>query len=115
MDGAVNTHTQQMLGFEFDSAQEPFSVLTSVAAIGTVIFQLSQSALDVDSGSQLQIYTASICSFGLILVAVTFFFDFRYNEAQNTVVMNDCRRRILAARMLKRDKVEVENIVLKVS
>ena len=38
MDGAVNTHTQQILGFEFDTSQDPFSVFTSVQAIGTVIF-----------------------------------------------------------------------------
>ena len=41
MDGAVNTHTQQMLGFEFETSQDPFSVFTSIQAIGTVIFQLS--------------------------------------------------------------------------
>ena len=46
MDGAINTHTQQMLGFEFDTSQDPFSVFTSVQAIGTVIFQLSQAAID---------------------------------------------------------------------
>ena len=38
MDGAVNTHTQQLLGFEFDTSCDPFSVFTSVQAIGTVIF-----------------------------------------------------------------------------
>lgn len=38
MDGAVNTHTQQILGFEFDTSQDPFSVFTSVQAVGTVIF-----------------------------------------------------------------------------
>ena len=38
MDGAVNTHTQQILGFEFDTSQDPFSVFTSVQAIGTVVF-----------------------------------------------------------------------------
>jgi len=30
MDGAVNTHTQQLLGFEFETSQDPFSVFTSV-------------------------------------------------------------------------------------
>ena len=53
MDGAVNTHTQQLLGFEFDTSCDPFSVFTSVQAIGTVIFQLSQSAIDTDSESSL--------------------------------------------------------------
>lgn len=41
MDGALNTHTQQLLGFEFATSQDPFSVFTSVQAVGTVIFQLS--------------------------------------------------------------------------
>ena len=80
MDGAVNTHTQQILGFEFDTSQDPFSVFTSVQAIGTVIFQLSQSALDTDSAGSLQLYTAIVCPMGLILMAVTFFFDFKYAE-----------------------------------
>ena len=30
MDGAVNTHTTQILGFEFDTACDPFSVFTFV-------------------------------------------------------------------------------------
>ena len=42
MDGAVNTHTTQILGFEFDTASDPFSVFTCIQAIGTVMFQLIQ-------------------------------------------------------------------------
>ena len=42
MDGAVKTHTTQILGFEFDTASDPFSVFTCIQAIGTVMFQLIQ-------------------------------------------------------------------------
>ena len=40
MDGAVNTHTTQILGFEFDTAQDPFSVYTFVQGIGAFTFQI---------------------------------------------------------------------------
>ena len=38
MDGGVYTHTQQILGFEFDTVGDPFSVFISISALGTVIF-----------------------------------------------------------------------------
>ena len=38
MDGAVCIHTDTILGFEFDTAQDPFSVCICIQAVGTVVF-----------------------------------------------------------------------------
>ena len=90
MDGVVNTHTQQLLGFEFETSQDPFSVFTSVQAFATVIFQLSQTAINTDSGESLQIYTGIVCCIGVVLCSFTFFFDFRYNKAGGQIeVLSD--------------------------
>jgi len=37
-DGALNTHTYQMLGFEFESSSHPFSIYCIVQALGVVLF-----------------------------------------------------------------------------
>lgn len=91
MDGAVNTHTYQMLGFEFDTATDPFSVFASVQALGVVIFQLIQSYLDTDSETALQTYTGVVCLLGFFLSGTTFFFEYRYrveekNKERGTMI-----------------------------
>ena len=37
-DSSVNTHTQEILGFEFDNNQEPFSVYNILQCIACFIF-----------------------------------------------------------------------------
>ena len=39
--------------------------------------------MDTDDAGSLQLYTAIVCVMGLILMAVTFFFDFKYAEGGN--------------------------------
>lgn len=38
-DGVVNTHCFQMLGFEFDTQTDPFSIFALVQGISVFIFQ----------------------------------------------------------------------------
>lgn len=45
-DSAINTHTGQMLGFEFDSNVEPYSVFNMVQAVGVFSFQFIESEVD---------------------------------------------------------------------
>jgi hypothetical protein len=45
-DSGLNTHTYQMLGFEFGSGSEPFSVFNLIQAIGVVTFQMSEALID---------------------------------------------------------------------
>lgn len=37
-DGAITTHAQTMMGFEFDNASDPFSIFTSVQAVAVFSF-----------------------------------------------------------------------------
>ena len=67
-----------MLGFEFDTATDPFSVFASIQALGVVIFQLIQSYLDTDSEKALQTYTGIVCVLGLFLTGITYFFEYTF-------------------------------------
>ena len=85
----------------------------TVSAIGTVLFQSIQAALNVESGEQLQIYTALTCLCGAIMVAMTSFFELRYNLADHAdSQMNACRKRALTQKMLMRSAEVVSNAPL---
>jgi predicted MFS family arabinose efflux permease len=45
-DSAVNTHSQEMLGFEFDNNSEPFTVYNIIQSVGCFIFQIIESYVD---------------------------------------------------------------------
>ena len=76
-DGAVCIHTDTILGFEFDTAQDPFSVCICIQSIGAVVFQIIQGVIDEDSEVTLKIYTSFVCIIGVCLCAITLLFDFR--------------------------------------
>ena len=80
MDGTVNTHCGQILGFEFETAQDPFSVMMIGQSLAAFVFQLCQGSVKtgVDDGKNLQIYTGCVCIIGLIFVGSTYFFDFKF-------------------------------------
>ena len=37
-DGCVNTHSNQMMGFEFETSSDPFSIFNTVQAVALVSF-----------------------------------------------------------------------------
>ena len=42
-DSANNTHTSEMLGFEFDSNSEPYSIDNLVESCGTFVFEIVEA------------------------------------------------------------------------
>ena len=93
MDGAVNTHTQQLLGFEFDTTTDPFSVYICMQSLACSLGILFESILEGDKYS-LQVYTLPICLFGMLACGLTFFFDFKYKnstEARNSMLIASVR------------------------
>lgn len=42
-DSANNTHTSEMLGFEFDNNSEPYSIDNLVESAGTFVFEIVEA------------------------------------------------------------------------
>lgn len=51
-DGAVNIHTFKILGSEFKSKSEPFSVFNLVQGISVFVFQGIEGVIDSDNKNQ---------------------------------------------------------------
>ncbi len=85
-DSAVNTHSQEILGFEFENNSEPFSVFNIAQCMATAIFSLIQIA--VDNQTSYIIYAVFIFLIGLGSVANTLRFKFREQQRKDMIVMN---------------------------
>jgi len=46
LDSAINTHIILMLGFEFDTNSEPFSVFTLIEALSVFVFSVLNTWID---------------------------------------------------------------------
>jgi len=77
-DSAVNTHSQEILGFEFENNSEPFSVFNIAQCIATAIFSLIQIA--VENRTDYIIYSITIFVIGLLSVGNTLRFKFREQD-----------------------------------
>jgi len=73
-DGALNTHTYQMLGFEFEDSATAFAMFNLIQAVGCVTFQLLESIIEERS---YLVYTCVIGIIGVLFSGLTYFFDFR--------------------------------------
>ena len=91
-DSAINTHCQEILGFEFDDNYTPFSLFNIWQCLMVVIFQLIESTFKNDTRAYI-IYTVCITAAALIMNSVTYFFPFREHLAQ-TVDIHDAGSRI---------------------
>jgi MFS family permease len=79
-DSAINTHCQEILGFEFDDNYTPFSLFNIWQCIMVVVFQLIESNFKDDTNAYM-IYTLAVTVLGLIMNSVTYFFPFREHLA----------------------------------
>eukprot|EP00347_Sterkiella_histriomuscorum_P000222 403376714 len=82
-DSATNTHLAEMLGFEFESNSEPFSVFNLVQAFGVFVFELLETY--VDTHNSYVIYTWITGIIGIFSCAATFFFDFKEREGDKVL------------------------------
>lgn len=74
-DSAINTHTLQMLGSEFDTNSEPFSVFTLLEAATAVILLFVASFLEKYRTEM--IYFGILGIAGLLMCGTTLTFDFK--------------------------------------
>ncbi len=91
-DSAINTHCQEILGFEFDDNYTPFSMFNIWQCLLVVIFQFIESTFE-DNTKLYMIYTIAVTVLGLAMNSVTYFFPFREHLAQ-TVDFNEVGSRI---------------------
>jgi hypothetical protein len=96
----VNTHIQEVLGFEFDDNYTPFSLFNIWQCIFVVIFQLIESNFKYNT-KYYMIYTVIVVFIGFLFNGVTYFFPFREHLAQTTN-FNEIRNRISGSQHSKR-------------
>ncbi|CDW77194.1 major facilitator superfamily protein [Stylonychia lemnae] len=84
-DSAINTHSQEILGFEFDNNSEPFSVYNILQCVACFIFQIIESA--VNDQDDYRWYTIMVTGLGFIFCGMPFFFDF--HEKLDTETVDD--------------------------
>mmetsp|Transcript_17947 Transcript_17947/g.17138 ORF Transcript_17947/g.17138 Transcript_17947/m.17138 type:complete len:173 (+) Transcript_17947:111-629(+) len=74
-DGCVNTHSFEMIGFEFQDSAESFSVFYLVESIGVVIFSVIDAF--VTNRKAYMIYSLGIGALGMGLCSLTLTFQFK--------------------------------------
>jgi len=48
LDGSVNTHVNQNLGFQFDTVSEPFAVLGMLSGVGVFSMEMILNAIKIE-------------------------------------------------------------------
>jgi MFS family permease len=86
-DSAINTHCQEILGFEFDDNYTPFSLFNIWSCLMVIVFQLIESTFKNDTQAYI-IYTVAVTALALIMNSVTYFFPFREHLAQTVDIHN---------------------------
>ncbi|CDW81164.1 major facilitator superfamily protein [Stylonychia lemnae] len=81
-DSATNTHSQEILGFEFDNNFEPFSVYNILQCICCATLQIVE--ISVQTRRDYIIFTVFIGVIGVFCCSTMLFFDFREHKHGNT-------------------------------
>lgn len=88
-DGFVNTHTFQILGFEFDDYTAPFAIYQMVQSLTAFICMIvlsnyNRKDCDCEDGKYYEFqlyYTNAMGIIGLLGLFMCFFFDFKKVES----------------------------------
>ena len=105
-DSAVNTHTQEILGFEFENNSEPFSVFNICQCIAMACFSIIQIA--VDSQTEYIIYGICVSLIGMLACGNTLRFKFREEERKEMIYsQNGSFKMEETARLIDKDCEEL--------
>ncbi len=83
-DSAINTNTQEMLGFEFDNNSEAFSVANIFQCIASFCFQMIISFLK--GKDQYLYFTIGCAAIAFLSIGITYFFPFREIKSSNSLL-----------------------------
>ena len=103
-DSCINTHIQEVLGFEFDDNYTPFSLFNIWQCLFVVIFQFIEAGFKYNTRAYL-IYTLVVVLIGFLFNSVTYFFPFREHLA-NTTNFNEITNRISGSHHSKRKSAD---------
>lgn len=79
-DSANNTHTSEMLGFEFDSNSEPYSIDNLVESVGVFMFDIIEAFVSGRKG--FLIYNLIVGVLGVAMNACTLLFPFKPHHTE---------------------------------
>jgi predicted MFS family arabinose efflux permease len=82
-DSAINTHSQEILGFEFNNNSEPFSNYNILQCIACSIFQVIQIAVYDKAGYTM--YSIFVGALGVLCCANTLRFKFREHDRKELI------------------------------
>jgi len=80
-DSAINTHTQEILGFEFDDNYTPFSLYNIWQSVSCFAFQLVIK--EVNGQYQNLYFTICMAILAIVGCGLTYFFPFREEKANS--------------------------------
>jgi hypothetical protein len=81
LDGSLNTHVNNNLGFQFDTVSEPFAVLGMLSGVSVFAMELVLNYIQIDSNIKgIEYYLLGIAAYGFVACSVTYFFPYRDNE-----------------------------------
>ena len=86
-DSAINTHSQEILGFEFNNNSEPFSVYNILQCLACSIFQIFQ--IWINTQTEYIIYSIFVGVLGILFAANTLRFQFREHERIDLITMKE--------------------------
>jgi hypothetical protein len=95
-DSANNTHTSEMLGFEFESNSAPYSIDNLVESVGVFIFDIIEAFVSGRKG--FMIYNLIVGILGVLMNACTLLFKFKPHHTE-----------------LKKKQLQIENSKSKVN
>lgn len=91
-DGIVNTHVQDILGFEFapDNVR-PYSIFNSLQSVVVFVFLIIESA--VVTRRDFFIYMGVTGALGIAMCSATYYFPFHEESAQEQGIISDIVKR----------------------
>ena len=84
-DSCISIHVDSILGFEFDSNTEPFSIDCLVESCSVFVFQMLQSTLD--STNVRMYYILFVGCLGVVMCSTTYFFQYRSTKVTPYIPM----------------------------
>lgn len=77
-DSCISIHVETILGFEFESNKEPFSIDCLLESSMVFAFQMVQSI--IETRNQKLIYISVVGGLGFLMCSCTLFFNFKQRE-----------------------------------
>jgi MFS family permease len=87
MDSCASIHLDAILGFEFESSKEPFSIDSLFEALMVFTFQMIQSIIETQH--QMLVYMCCLGVLGVLMTTSTLFFGFRSRNIKNEEFYDD--------------------------